>query len=63
MTFGGTVIRVAGRGVLVQEHTKTIAGMRTIQPPSWVMDLLKRRSATRDRAAEKRGLSMGRSGP
>jgi integrase len=39
------VIRVTGRGLFVQEHTKTIAGMRTIRPPDWVMAILKRRHA------------------
>ncbi|MFD4192209.1 tyrosine-type recombinase/integrase [Amycolatopsis thermoflava] len=47
VTFRGTVIRVTGRGLLVQEHTKTIAGMRTVRPPSWVMDVLKRRYSER----------------
>lgn len=41
--FHGTVIRVTGRGLFVQDHTKSRAGMRTIRPPSWVMDILKRR--------------------
>lgn len=50
VTFAGTVIRVTGRGLLVQDHTKTIAGMRTIRPPAWVMDILKRRFA--DRSSE-----------
>jgi integrase len=42
--FHGTVIRVAGQGLVVQDHTKSPAGMRTIRPPAWVMDILKRRS-------------------
>lgn len=45
VTFSGTVIRVTGRGLFVQDHTKSVAGMRTIRPPSWVMDILKRRHA------------------
>lgn len=43
--FHGTVIRVAGGGLIVQEHTKSPAGMRRIRPPGWVMDILKRRYA------------------
>lgn len=42
----GTVIRAAGVGLRVQPHTKSDAGMRTISPPSWVMELLRRRHAT-----------------
>lgn len=41
--FHGTAIRVTGVGLFVQDHTKSRAGMRTVQPPSWVMDVLKRR--------------------
>lgn len=43
--FHGTVIRITGRGLFVQDHTKSDAGMRTIRPPSWVVDILKRRHA------------------
>ncbi len=43
--FHGTAIRVTGRGLFVQDHTKSRAGMRTIRPPGWVMDILKRRQA------------------
>lgn len=43
--FHGTVIRVTGEGLFVQDHTKSRAGMRTIRPPSWVMEILKRRYA------------------
>lgn len=43
--FHGTVIRVTGEGLFVQDHTKSLAGMRTIRPPSWVMEILKRRYA------------------
>lgn len=47
VTFAGTVIRVTGRGLFVQAHTKTVAGMRTVRPPQWVMETLKRRHAER----------------
>jgi integrase len=47
VTVHGTVIRVTGRGLFVQAHTKTIAGMRTIRPPDWVMAIQKRRHAER----------------
>ncbi|WIX81711.1 site-specific integrase [Amycolatopsis carbonis] len=43
--FHGTVIRVTGQGLFVQDHTKSRAGMRTVRPPAWVMDILKRRHA------------------
>lgn len=29
--------------LIVQPNTKSLAGMRTIPPPTWVMDILKRR--------------------
>lgn len=45
LRFHGTIIRVTGRGLFVQDHTKSRAGMRTIRPPVWVMDILKRRHA------------------
>jgi integrase len=41
--FHETVIRVTGQGLVVQDHTKSPAGMRTIKPPAWVMGVLKRR--------------------
>lgn len=44
----GTVIREKGVGLFVQGHTKSSAGMRTITPPSWYMDQLKRRAAEAD---------------
>jgi hypothetical protein len=47
VTVHGTVIRVTGRRLFVQAHTKTIAGMRTIRPPDWVMAIQKRRHAER----------------
>ena len=47
MTIAGTVIRVKGVGLIVQPHTKSEAGMRTIRPPDWVMDILKRRHVDR----------------
>jgi integrase len=37
------VIRVPGEGLIVQPHTKSKAGMRTIHPPRWVLDLFQRR--------------------
>jgi integrase len=43
--FRDTVIRVTGKGLYVQDHTKSRAGMRTIQPPGWVLQILKRRHA------------------
>lgn len=42
------VDRVTGQGLFVQNHTKSVAGMRTIRPPAWVMDILKRRHAESD---------------
>lgn len=41
----GTVIRVPGTGLIVQPHTKSDAGMRTIEPPAWVIALLRKRHA------------------
>jgi integrase len=41
----GTVIRVPAHGLIVQPHTKSDAGMRTIRPPTWVIDLLRKRHA------------------
>lgn len=41
----GTVIREKGVGLFVQEHTKSSAGMRTVEPPAWYMDMLKKRHA------------------
>jgi integrase len=43
LSIEGTVIRIPGEGLVVQQHTKSKAGMRTITPPDWVLDLLKRR--------------------
>ncbi|PKV93925.1 site-specific recombinase XerD [Amycolatopsis echigonensis] len=43
--FHGTVIRVTGQGLFVQDHTKSRAGMRTVRPPAWVMLILKARHA------------------
>ncbi|MGH3605782.1 MAG: site-specific integrase, partial [Pseudonocardiaceae bacterium] len=43
LSIEGTVIRIPGEGLIVQPHTKSKAGMRTITPPTWVLDLLKRR--------------------
>ncbi|MCX2732012.1 site-specific integrase [Saccharopolyspora sp. NFXS83] len=41
----GTVIRVTGDGLMVQPHTKSGAGMRTITVPAWYVDILNRRNA------------------
>lgn len=46
VTLEGTVIRVPGEGLVVQPHTKSSAGMRTIVPPAWVVELLVRRHST-----------------
>jgi integrase len=43
LSIEGTVIRVPGEGLIVQPHTKSKAGMRTIHPPGWVLDLFRRR--------------------
>ncbi|HWE91839.1 MAG TPA: site-specific integrase [Pseudonocardiaceae bacterium] len=47
LAIEGTVIRVAGVGLVVQHDTKSSAGTRTIAPPAWVMGILKRRYAAR----------------
>lgn len=39
----GTVIREKGRGLYVQPHTKSAAGMRTVTVPKWAAELLSRR--------------------
>ncbi|MEU4742672.1 site-specific integrase [Actinosynnema sp. NPDC023658] len=41
----GTVIRVAGVGLVVQGHTKSSAGMRTLKIPQSAMDVLRKRHA------------------
>jgi integrase len=41
----GTVVRVPGEGLIVQPHTKSKAGMRTITPPSWLIRLMQKRHA------------------
>jgi integrase len=46
--YRGTVIRITGKGLFVQGHTKSRAGMRTVRPPAWVMEILKRRHAESD---------------
>jgi integrase len=43
LSIEGTVIRVPGSGLVVQDHTKSRAGMRRITPPSWVMELFRNR--------------------
>jgi integrase len=45
LSIEGTVIRVPGEGLIVQPHTKSKAGMRTIHPPGWVLDSFRRRHA------------------
>ncbi len=45
LSIEGTVIRVPGEGLIVQPHTKSKAGMRTIHPPGWVLDSFLRRHA------------------
>ncbi|GAA1858658.1 site-specific integrase [Pseudonocardia ailaonensis] len=45
LAIEGTVIRVPKEGLIVQSHTKSKASMRTITPPSWVMDVLRKRHA------------------
>lgn len=44
------MIREPGKGLFVQEHTKSSAGMRTITVPSWVMAIFVRRYQTADGA-------------
>jgi integrase len=46
--FHGTVVRITGQGLQVQDHTKSLKGMRTIRPPEWVMEILKRRAGEAD---------------
>ncbi|MFD7657891.1 tyrosine recombinase XerC [Actinosynnema sp. NPDC059797] len=46
----GTVIRETGSGLLVQPHTKSSAGMRTIKVPTWAAEVLAKRRA--DASAE-----------
>jgi integrase len=43
LAIEGTVIRVPGKGLIVQSHTKSSAGMRTITIPAWVLATLLRR--------------------
>lgn len=45
LTIDGTAIRITGVGLYIQEYTKSEAGMRTIRPPEWTMEILKRREA------------------
>jgi integrase len=42
----GTVVRMPGEGPIVQPHTKSKAGMRTIKSPSWLVRLLQKRHAS-----------------
>lgn len=46
LAIEGTVIRIPGKGLIVQKHTKSAAGMRTITVPVWVMEILLRRYET-----------------
>jgi integrase len=41
----GTVIRVTGVGLVVQEHTKSSAGMRKLKIPASAMDVVRKRHA------------------
>jgi len=43
--FTRTVVRVKDQGLVIQEHTKTAAGMRTIAVPGFVDEMLRRRAA------------------
>src|SRR5262249_37510597 len=45
ISIEGTVIREPGAGLFVQQHTKSMAGMRTIRLPDWAVAILRRRSA------------------
>lgn len=45
LSIEGTVIRVPAEGLIVQDHAKSKAGMRTIVPPRWVIDLFRQRHA------------------
>ncbi|MCA1675246.1 MAG: hypothetical protein LC799_24670 [Actinobacteria bacterium] len=42
LSIEGTVIRIPGEGLIVQPHTKSKAGMHTIRPPAWVLDVFRR---------------------
>ncbi|ACU35073.1 site-specific integrase [Actinosynnema mirum] len=44
----GAVIREKGIGLLVQPHTKSAAGMRTIEVPSWAVEIVAKRQAEAD---------------
>ena len=43
LTIAATVVRVPGRGLVIQEFPKSVAGRRTIGLPVYVVDLLRRR--------------------
>jgi integrase len=43
LTIAATVVRVPGRGLVIQEFPKSVAGRRTIGLPAYVVDLLRRR--------------------
>jgi integrase len=48
ITITKNVVRAKGRGLLLQDHTKTEAGMRTIAIPSGLTELLRRRQAEQE---------------
>lgn len=41
MSIEGTVIPIPEKGLIVQPHIKSKVGMRTITPPTWVLNLLR----------------------
>ncbi|MGY1688436.1 tyrosine recombinase XerC [Geodermatophilus sp. SYSU D00867] len=43
LTIAATVVRVPGRGLVIQEFPKSVAGRRTIGLPDYVVGLLRRR--------------------
>lgn len=46
VTFEANVVRAHGRGLIVQDHVKTQAGMRTIAVPKSLIKLLRDRKST-----------------
>jgi integrase len=44
VTFSRNVVRARGRGLVLQDHTKTTSGDRTVRIPQTLLDLLSRRS-------------------
>jgi len=45
LTIAATVVRVPGRGLVIQEFPKSVAGRRAIGLPAYVVDLLRRRES------------------